>query len=74
NVHRPCTPYPNIVNNNHVNSTPTLSTTVYIMSIIFLPFFPDFVAIFALLSIFGNPHRPCKQYPNNITIPSLFSF
>ena len=38
--------------------------TVYIMSILFFSFFSDFLAIFALLTIFGNVHRPCKQYPN----------
>ncbi|KIK05168.1 hypothetical protein K443DRAFT_91769, partial [Laccaria amethystina LaAM-08-1] len=74
NVHRPCKHYPNSVNNDHANSTPTLSTTVYIMSIIFVSFFPDFLAIFALLIIFGIAHRPCKQYPNHITTPSLFFF
>ncbi|KIJ93934.1 hypothetical protein K443DRAFT_111318 [Laccaria amethystina LaAM-08-1] len=71
---QPCKHYPNSVNNDHANSTPTLSTTVYIMSIIFVSFFPDFLAIFALLTIFGNAHRPCKHYPNNITTPSLFFF
>ncbi|KIJ94701.1 hypothetical protein K443DRAFT_30806, partial [Laccaria amethystina LaAM-08-1] len=59
NVHRPCRYYSNIFNNNHANSTPTLSITVYIMSILFVSFFPDFLAIFALLTIFGNAHRPC---------------
>ncbi|KIJ90268.1 hypothetical protein K443DRAFT_80194, partial [Laccaria amethystina LaAM-08-1] len=62
----PCKHYSKIVNKNHVNSTPTLSITVYIMSILFVPIFPDFLAIFALFTIFGNAHRPCKQYPNNI--------
>ncbi|KIJ92933.1 hypothetical protein K443DRAFT_112834 [Laccaria amethystina LaAM-08-1] len=74
NAHRPCKHYPNIVNNNHVNSTPTLSITVYIMSILFVSIFSDFLAIFALFTIFGNMHRPYKQYPNNITTPSLFCF
>ena len=42
-----------------VKTTPTLSTTVYIMSILFLHFFfTDFVAIFALITIFRNVHRP----------------
>ena len=49
---------------DHVNTTPTLSITVYIMSILFFSFFSDFLAIFALLTIFGNVHRPCKQYSN----------
>ena len=47
-----------------VNTTPTMSITVYIMSILFFSFFSDFLAIFALLTIFGNVQRPCKQYPN----------
>ena len=49
---------------DHVNSTPTLSTTVYIMSILFLLSFPDFLIIFVFITIFGNVHRPCKQYPS----------
>ena len=49
---------------DHVNTTPTLSITVYIMSILFFSFISDFLAIFALLTIFGNVHRPCKQQPN----------
>ena len=51
---------------DHVNITPTLSRTVYIMSIHFFSFSPDFLAIFPLLTIFGNVHRPCKQYSNII--------
>ena len=34
------------------------------MSILFFSFFSHFLAIFTLLNIFGNVHRPCKQYPN----------
>ena len=49
---------------DHVDPTPTLSITVYVMSILFFSFFSDFLAIFTLLTIFGNVHRPCKQYPN----------
>ena len=49
---------------HHVNTTPTLSITVYIMSILCLSFFSHFLAIFAPLTIFGNVHRPCKQCPN----------
>ncbi|KIJ91107.1 hypothetical protein K443DRAFT_43684, partial [Laccaria amethystina LaAM-08-1] len=59
NVHRPCKHYSIIVSNKHVNSVPTLSTTVYIMSIIIFPFFLKFLTIFALLTIFGNVHGPC---------------
>ena len=47
---------------SHVNSTPTLLTTVYIMSIHFLLSFPDFLVIFLLITILGNAHRP---YINN---------
>ncbi|KIK05252.1 hypothetical protein K443DRAFT_91525 [Laccaria amethystina LaAM-08-1] len=57
-----CTHYPNIVNNNQVDTTPTLSTIVYIMFLFLFLFFPKFLAIFALLTIFGNVHRPCKHY------------
>ena len=56
---------------DHVNSTPILSTIVYIMSVLFFSFFPDFLAIFTLITILGNAHRPCKQL-SNITTPSLF--
>ena len=56
---------------DHVNSTPILSTSVYIMSVLFLSFFPDFLAIFTSITILGNAHRPCKQL-SNITTPSLF--
>ena len=63
---------------DHLNTTPTLSTTVYIMSILFfLLFSPDFLAIFALITIFGNGHRSCKQYLNIVnscvySVSSLF--
>ena len=56
---------------DHVNSTPILSTTVYIMSVLFFSFFPDFLAIFTSITILENAHRPCKQL-SNITTPSLF--
>ena len=61
---------------DHVNTTPMLSITVYIMSILFFSFFSDFLAIFALLTIFGNVHRPCKQHPNivNNSLPHVCSF
>ena len=36
------------------------------MSILLFPFFPDFLAIFILVTIFGNVHRPYQQYPNNV--------
>ena len=49
---------------DHLKTTPTLSTTVYIMSILFPLFFPNFVAIVALITIFGNAHRPYKHYSN----------
>ena len=56
---------------DHVNSTLILSPTAYIMSFIFFPFFPDFLAIFTSITILGNVHRPGKQL-SNITTPSLF--
>ena len=58
---------------DHVNSTPTLSTTVYIMSILCFLFFPHFLAIFTLIITFRNACRPCKQL-SNITMPFLFFF
>ena len=30
----------------------------------FSSFFPDFLIIFASITILGNAHRPCKQYTN----------
>ncbi|KIK02135.1 hypothetical protein K443DRAFT_97522, partial [Laccaria amethystina LaAM-08-1] len=54
-----CKYFKNIVNNNHVNSAPTLS--------IFFLLFPDFQGIFELLTIFGNLHRPCKHYSDIVT-------
>ena len=31
--------------------------------ILFFLMFPDFLTIFTLITIFGNAHRPCQQYP-----------
>ena len=64
---------------DHVNTTPTLSITVYIMSILLFVFFSDFLATFALLPIFVNVHRLCKRYPNIVNnslhlVCSFFSF
>ena len=61
---------------DHVNSTPILSTMVYIMSFLFFSFFPDFLAIFTSITTLGNVHRPCKQYPNIVTnsLHHVFSF
>ena len=63
---------------DHINSALTLSMTVHIMSIIFADFLSDFQAIFALITIFKNVHRPHQQYPNTINnsldhVYSLFS-
>ena len=56
---------------DHVNCTLTLSTSTHDVS----PFFPHFLIIFALITILGSAHRPCKQYPNIITtIPIFFWF
>ena len=49
---------------DHVNSTPTLLTTAYIMSILFLLIFPDFLVIFLLIAMLGNVHTACKQCTN----------
>ena len=58
---------------DHVDSTLTLSTTVYTMSILFLLIFPDFLTIFISVTIFGNVHRPCQEYPAlSITVSSFF--
>ena len=61
---------------DHVNTTPKLSTTVYIMSIFFGLFLHDFVAMFALVAIFGNVHRPCLHYSNivNNSLHHVYSF
>ena len=55
---------------DQVNSTSTLSTTIYIMWI----FFPIFLAIFVLITILGNVHRPCIQYSNIVNNSPLFLF
>jgi hypothetical protein len=47
---------------NHINSTPTLSITVHIVSVIF----PHFQTIFAWITIFRNVHSPHQHYPNTI--------
>ena len=63
---------------DHVNTTPTLSTTLDIMSILFCLFSPDFLAMFALIAILGNAHRPheqCTNIANNsIYVSILFLF
>ena len=45
---------------------------VNIMSSFFFLTFADFVIIFALITILGSTHRPCKQYPNINTIIHIF--
>ena len=42
---------------DHVDITPRLSTTVYIMSILLFPVCFDFMAILTPVAIFGNVHR-----------------
>ena len=50
-------------------------TNKYTSCLLFFLIFPDFLIIFALITILGNVHRPCKQYPNIITtIPIFFCF
>ena len=58
---------------DHVNNSPTLSTPVYIIPVLFLLILPDFLIIFVLITIFGNVHRPCKQY-SNIGLHHVYSF
>ena len=55
---------------------PTLSITVYIISILVFLIFHDFLAIFALITILGNAHRPCKHFPNivNNSLHHVYSF
>ena len=57
---------------NHINSTPTLSITVHIVSVIF----PHFQTIFAGITIFRNVHRPHQHYPNTInnSLDHVYSF
>ena len=55
----------------YVNSTPTVSTIAYIMSILFLLSFPDFLVIFLLITILRNLNRPCKLYLNIINMYTL---
>ena len=61
---------------DHVNNSPTLSTCVYIMPLLFLLILPDFLIIFVLITIFGNVHRPCKQYSNIVdnSLHHVYSF
>ena len=61
---------------DHMNSAPTLSTTVSKCLLFFSFFSPDFVTIFALITIFGNAHRPCKHYPNIVhnSLHHVYSF
>ena len=61
---------------DHVNSTSTLSTTVYTMPLFFLLIFPDFIIIFMFITILGNMHRLCKLYPNivNNSLQCVYSF
>ena len=61
---------------DHVSTAATLPITVHIMSILFFLIFPDFQAIFALITILGNVYRLCKHYPNivNNSICQVYSF
>ena len=63
NVHRPHEQYTNIVNNSVYSFSNIANNSLHHVYSVFL-FFSDFLAIFALLTIFGNAHRTCKQYPN----------
>ena len=46
------------------------SITVYIMPI----FLPSFLAIFELMTILGNSHRPCKHYLNIVNNSIYYVF
>ena len=58
----------------YVNCTSTINK--YTSCLFFFSWlFPDFLIIFALITILGSLHRPHEQYPNNITtIPIFFWF
>ncbi|KIJ94778.1 hypothetical protein K443DRAFT_72344, partial [Laccaria amethystina LaAM-08-1] len=56
----PCKHYSNIFNISY----PNIINTFCIMSILFVSIFPDFPALFVLITIFGNVHRPCKYHSN----------
>ena len=43
---------------------PAVSHIVNNSLFFFFLIFPDFLAIFALITILGNAHRPCKHYPS----------
>ena len=58
---------------DHVDSTLTLSTTVYTMSIVFFLICPDFLTIFTLITIFGNVHKTMSTV-SHIVNNSLFFF
>ena len=51
---------------DHVNSTSTLLTTVYIISILFFLSFPDFLVIILSITTLGTVHIPCKQCTNMV--------
>ena len=60
---------------DHVNNIPTLLTMVYIIYLYFFRIFSDFRAIFTLITILGNAHRPCQLYLNIINnFTSCLSF
>ena len=62
-AHRPCKQYTNIVGNglHHILYFFLILDQIY--SFFFCPFI-DFSAIFVLIPIFGNGHRPHQQYSN----------
>ena len=47
---------------DHINRTSTLPITVHIVSIIF----PDFEAIFTVITIFRNAHSLPQHYPKTV--------
>ena len=61
---------------DHINNASTLSKRVYNMSILCLLILFDLLMIFASVTILGNAHRPCKQYPNIVdnSLHHVYSF
>ena len=61
---------------DHLNSTPTLSTTVNTMSIPFFPFLCVTFGYIVLVTIFRDVHRPCRHYSKtfNNSLDYIYSF
>ena len=83
---RPCRQYPSIVYaisipfflffvsfSGYINYLLYLEITIHIISVLIFLIFPS---MFALITIFGNVHRPHQQYPNIVknSLPHVYSF